>query len=186
MKSIQYLYNHHEIAFLHKDNKVMVNATQMAKIFDKRVENFTRIETTQNFIDECLKNANRRFLRIENKSDLIISKQKSGTFMHRILALKFAAWLNPDFEVWVFSTIDKILYFHFQVMKSATLEKIRIEKEKEQVREELLKKYPEDFSKFLELEGKLTQADRKRINAIKESTMELRLNFDENIQAAIR
>ena len=185
MKSIRYLYNHHEIVFLHKDNKVMVNATQMAKIFEKRVENFTRIESTQNFIDECLKNANRRFLWIENKSDLLISKQKSGTFMHRILALKFAAWLDPNFEVWVFSTIDNILYFHFQEMKSATLEKIRIEKEKEKVREELLGKYPEDFSKFLELEGKLTQADRKRINAIKESTRELRLNFDDNIQGTI-
>jgi hypothetical protein len=45
----------HEIAFLHKDNKLMVNATQMAKIFEKRVENFTRIESTQNFMDGCLK-----------------------------------------------------------------------------------------------------------------------------------
>ena len=71
MKSIQYLYNQHEIAFLHNDNKVMVNATQMAKIFEKRIENFTRIESTQNFIDECLKTLFGFILQIENKSDLI-------------------------------------------------------------------------------------------------------------------
>lgn len=30
--------------------------------------------------------------------------------MHRVLALKFAAWLNPDFELWVYATIDDILF----------------------------------------------------------------------------
>ena len=29
--------------------------------------------------------------------------------MHRILALKFAAWLSPSFELWVYITIDRIL-----------------------------------------------------------------------------
>ncbi len=30
--------------------------------------------------------------------------------MHRVLALKFAAWLNPAFELWVYATIDDILF----------------------------------------------------------------------------
>ena len=34
--------------------------------------------------------------------------------MHRILALKFAAWLNPKFELWVYSTIDELLFGHFK------------------------------------------------------------------------
>ena len=43
--------------------------------------------------------------------------------------------------------------------------------------EELLRKHPKDFNKFLELDGKLTKADRKRIEAIKASTQELKLNL---------
>ncbi|MDR1371256.1 MAG: KilA-N domain-containing protein, partial [Dysgonamonadaceae bacterium] len=46
----------------------------------------------------------------KNDEDLIVSKQKSGTWMHEILALKFAAWLDPDFEVWVYLTIRDILF----------------------------------------------------------------------------
>jgi hypothetical protein len=30
--------------------------------------------------------------------------------MHRKLALKFAAWLNADFELWVFDVIEKIMF----------------------------------------------------------------------------
>jgi phosphatidylserine/phosphatidylglycerophosphate/cardiolipin synthase-like enzyme len=65
------IFNGNEVSFsLDKENNMMVNATEMAK------------------------SGNSRFL----EEDLIVSKQKSGTWMHRILALKFAAWLNPEFN----------------------------------------------------------------------------------------
>lgn len=114
-----YQFEDNEITFtIDKDKNVMVNATEMAKIFDKKVENFTRIEQTQNFIQSCLKFAsidenktpNSVLFDVKCEEDLIVSRQKSGTFMHRVLALKFAAWLSPDFEVWVYSTIDDILF----------------------------------------------------------------------------
>jgi hypothetical protein len=35
------------------------------------------------------------FLQLKSIDDLIVSRQKSGTWMHRVLAIKFAAWLNP-------------------------------------------------------------------------------------------
>jgi hypothetical protein len=41
---------------------------------------------------------------------LYTSKQKTGTWMHEILAMKFAAWLDPDFEVWVYFTVREILF----------------------------------------------------------------------------
>jgi hypothetical protein len=102
--------------------------------------------------------------------------------MHRILALKFAAWLSPKFELWVFFTIDKIIYAQYKNITEATTEKLMIEKERDLMREELLKKHPDDFYKFLELEGKLTKADRKRMKAIRDSTKELKLSlFPEDI-----
>ena len=182
MRSLQFIYNNQSIEFLQGGDKVMVNATQMANIFGKEVTFFLRNNETQRFIDSCLKTENSQFLNVKKREDLVSGKQKSGTYMHRVLALKFAAWLNPDFEVWVFSTIDKILYSYFRDIKDTTVEKLKIEKQRDLMREELLKKHPDDFYKFLELEGRLTQADRKRINAIRASTQMLRLNFYENIQ----
>ena len=182
MRSLQFIYHNHNIEFLQGGDKVMVNATQMAKVFNRRLDHFLKTDNTKAFIRELeftLFGGNSEPLK---RDEIIKSRGQSGTYMHRVLALKFAAWLDPKFEVWVFSVIDKILYSYFQEVKDTTLEKIKIEKEKEQMREEMLQKHPDDFSKFLELEGKLTKADRKRINAIKASTQMLRLNFYDNIQ----
>jgi len=99
----RFIFDDKEIDFEITGSKVMVNATQMAKIFDKRMDNFTRTDETKKFIAECLNNANKRYLNIEKEEDLIVSMQKTGTWMHRILALKFAAWLSPAFEFWIYS-----------------------------------------------------------------------------------
>lgn len=98
------------IAFDLSTPNVMVNATEMGAIFNKLPKDFLRNEDTQKFISECLKKENSPFILVENESDLYVSVQKSGTWMHRILALKFAAWLNPKFELWVYATIDELLF----------------------------------------------------------------------------
>jgi len=145
MEILKFSFNEIEVDFeFGNSSSLMVNATQMAKIFDKRVENFTRIDTTQEFISECLKNANKRFISVETEEDLIVSRQKSGTWMHRILALKFAAWLSPKFELWVYSTIDYILFNHYRML------------------EESLKKSAERKVKIESLETSLTEDERFR------------------------
>jgi hypothetical protein len=50
-------------------------------------------ETTKKFIESCFKKREFPFFNIEKEEDLYVSRQKYGTFMHRIFALKFAAWL---------------------------------------------------------------------------------------------
>jgi phage regulator Rha-like protein len=180
MKSLEYTYNDFHIEFIKKENNVMVNATQMAKAFNKRIDRFLRTDNTKTFIKELeftLFGGNSEYT---GRDEIIKTKGKSGTYMHRVLALKFAAWLSPKFEIWVFSIIDKILYSHFKEIKDATLEKLRLEAESKQIRNELLQKNPDGFSKFLELEGKMTKADRKRIKAIRASAQELRLNLFDN------
>ena len=103
-------FNGKQIEFdLSKEN-IMINATEMAKIFNARMNDFFTNESTKKFIDVCLKNGNYRYLGIEKEADLFTSTQKSGTWMHRVLALKFAAWLDPEFELWVYCTIDKLMF----------------------------------------------------------------------------
>lgn len=177
MEIVQFIYNRQTIDFLQGgDENVMVNATQMARIFNKQVESFIRNEGTQNFISECLKNENSRFLGVKNESDLVDSKQKSGTWMHRILALKFAAWLDTKFELWVFSTIDQLILGHFKEQKEATTEKLKAELELEIKKTELLEKYPE-FIDFLNIEGKISEAEKRRLRAIKASVKQLKLDL---------
>jgi hypothetical protein len=99
MGTLKFVYNDTQVDFLPVGNdSLMIITTQMAKTFKKKIKNFTQTESTQNFISECLNNANRRYLNINDVSDLLDSRQKSGTLMHRILALKFAAWLDPEFD----------------------------------------------------------------------------------------
>ena len=147
---------------LTKDNGMMINATEMAKLFGKKVDNFTRTEQTQDFIKSCLKFANTEenktpksvLFGIKKEEDLIISSQKSGTFMHRVLALKFAAWLNSDFEVWVYSTIEQLL-FGKHVERDKSYERTLIlQKEIDELRDKP-EKTVADFERYIEIEKAL-------------------------------
>ena len=93
MEIVKFMYNDQEVEFLPAGNEnVMVNATQMAKVFGKLVGHFLENESTKKFINSCLNNRNSDYLGVKTREDLVDSKQNSGTWMHRILALKFAAW----------------------------------------------------------------------------------------------
>ncbi|MFZ4549412.1 MAG: KilA-N domain-containing protein, partial [Bacteroidales bacterium] len=74
------------------------------------------------------------------EEDLIVSSQKTGTWMHRILAMKFAAWLSPAFEFWIYSVIDELLFGHYREMEEMLLRSAetrnRIDSLKEQLRED--------------------------------------------------
>ena len=163
---IIYEYNNAKIEFqLNGQKNVKINATQMAKIFGKQVIAFLRNDDTKRFIDECLKSENSHFLNIESREDLISSKQKSGTFMHRVLALKFAAWLNPAFELWVFMMIEKIIFGHFEDHRK------RLENKAENItRIENLEKELSQNKTFIELQGlrkavKKNGADARKADA---------------------
>lgn len=119
-------YNNHKISFqVSEESNGMINASHMAKCFCKRVHNFTKNEKTEEFI-KVLVNRELRLQNSKKSSEKLQSSKKSFeeknirkrvivkkrhgkvtyTWMNYQLALKFAAWLCPEFEVWVY---DKIL-----------------------------------------------------------------------------
>ncbi len=182
------VFEENDITFLlSKDNGMMINATEMAKIFDKKVENFTRIEQTQDFIKSCLKFAaqdENKTLKsvlsdIKNEEDLIISRQKSGTFMHRVLALKFAAWLNPDFEVWVYSTIENLLFGKHVEREHSFERTLTLQKEMS-----ILKGKPvktgDDFERYIEIETLIRREKIVRSSLTKENISEMQ-NLFQNV-----
>ena len=176
-EAIQFIYNDTGVDFRSNGNEdLMVNATQMAKIFGKRIDVFLKTDHANEFINALeLTPFGGRSVPLK-RQDIIKTLNGSYTWMHRILALKFAAWLDPKFEVWVFSTIDKILLGHYRELKEATIEKLQAEKDLADKKEELIKNHP-DLAEIFELELKITAADRKRLKALKASVAQLKLDF---------
>lgn len=173
------IYNETPISFaVEKSNGMMVNATEMAKAFGKQVNEFMSNASTKAFVEEVLKNGNSRFLGIECESDLVDSRQKSGTWMHRILALKFAAWLNPAFELWVYSTIEKILFGKHVEREQSFERTLKLQKELEELKEKPAKT-GEDFERYLDAEKNLKREKMLRKSLTSETVIGMKNLFDE-------
>jgi hypothetical protein len=85
----------------------MWDATSMCKKFDKRINNFLRMQQTKEYLEELKKKHN---FSDEELVKVVQGKGKNqGTWVHRKVALNLAAWLNPAFAVWVFDVIEKLL-----------------------------------------------------------------------------
>jgi hypothetical protein len=146
-----------------KERNVMVNATQMANVFGKKVTHFLENESTENFIFACLNSRNSDFLGVKNREDLVSGKQKSGTWMHRILALKFAAWLNPEFELWIFMTIEQMLFGFAQSQVKSIERTVELQKRILELKEKN-DKSGDDFEEYLQLEDELKGEKSERAN----------------------
>lgn len=174
------VFNENPITFaLDKDNGMMVNATEMAKAFNRDLYQFTKSEDTKRFIEACHKPANAGLLGIVNESDLIISRQKSGTYMHRVLAIKFAAWLSPDFEVWVYSTIERILFGKHAQREQSFERTLKLQKELDFLKSKT-EKTGDDFNRYLNLERGLKHEKAVRKSLTAEAVTEMRSLFEDD------
>lgn len=174
------VFNENSIAFvLDKNNGMMVNATDMAKVFGKKVNHFLENDSTKNFITACLNNRNSGYLSIKSESDLIDARQKSGTWMHRVLAIKFAAWLSPEFEVWVYSTIEKLLFGKHVDREKSFERTVKLQKEVDELKEKA-DKTGDDFERYLDLDRKLKHEKAVRKSLTTESVAEMRSLFEED------
>lgn len=215
MKILEFIYKEKSISFDSvSDEIVMVNATEMSKAFEKRIDNFLRLDSTNEFIEALIESINEEkefppfgvnsgtnnevefppngvnsdtkkevefpHIRVNSKlitkDDILQTRGKNGTWMHRILALEFAGWLDTKFKVWVWKTIDKILLGHYREVKAAVYEKMKAENDRDEMKKRLLKDNPE-FADFLVLEGKISESEAKRQKAIKASMAQFKLEF---------
>lgn len=171
------LFGENPITFgLEKNNGMMINATEMAKAFGRDLYQFTKSDDTRRFIEACLKPANAGLLGIVNEEDLIVSRQKAGTWMHRVLALKFAAWLSPEFELWVYATIEKLLFGRHVEREQSFERTLRIQRELDELKDKQ-EKTGEDFVRYLELERALKHERAVRKSLTSEAVTGMRSLF---------
>ncbi|MFR9542510.1 MAG: KilA-N domain-containing protein [Rikenellaceae bacterium] len=162
MQNVQiFQYNNSPIAFqMGKENR-MVNATQMAKKFNKRTNDWL-----------ATKHAKELIVSLSAKTGipatgLILVNQggnNQGTWMHEDIALIFAQWLSPDFYFWCNDRIKELMRFGLtateeMLLKAATdpgfvlamMEQVQISRQKsielEQRNKSLQAKIDSDASK---------------------------------------
>jgi hypothetical protein len=174
---LKYEWNHELIEFEVIEGRVMVNATQMGNGFDRSPKDFLKTENTQLFIKECLKKENSPFIfgfQEDNYplevADVVHGGRKNGTWMHRILALKFAAWLDPAFELWVYITIDRILFDHYRRMEESLRRSANRQNKIEEIKKEL-----SEIPEFLELQTLELEERQEAYRRSKENRSQLDL-----------
>lgn len=168
-----------EISFLmSKDNNIMVNATEMAKVFGKRIDVFLKADHVNEFISELELTPFGGSSTCLTREEILKNVNGVGTWMHRILALKFAAWLSPKFEVWVYSTIEKLL-FGKHVDREKSLERtlaLKNELHELSLKEE---KTGADFERYLKIDAELKREKAIRTNLTRETVTEMQSLFEE-------
>lgn len=185
MEIINFEYNGQVVEFEPHRSDVMVNATQMAKVFDKDVYQFLRTDNTENFVKAFCQTADLRF---ENEFlpdgklvRVVKGGSNPGTWMDRRVALKFASWLDPFFEVWVYKVIDELLFGEIKVLHESI-----VTSAKTRARIDELKKELNEDERYLEL-AKLEIEDKRlskkraidssrQLNVFKEQFLQEKLN----------
>lgn len=102
-------YNGSSVSFFNGKN-VMVNATEMAKVFGKRTSDWLQNQSTVEFINaitEVRKSVSADFQAVSVVKGGNPNQQ--GTWMHEDVALEFARWLSPAFAIWCNDRIKELL-----------------------------------------------------------------------------
>jgi len=90
-----------------KSNRVMVNATEMAKPFGKLPKDWLSNKSTKEFLSTL--SAVRGIILTDLVEIIQGGNDKQGTWMHEDVALEFARWLSPSFAIWCNDRIKELL-----------------------------------------------------------------------------
>jgi hypothetical protein len=188
METLEYMYRGKIVEFFFQED-IMVNATEMAAVFNskhKRVAEFLRLESTIEWISWLENNAIRanrsgesplRFSgnavlqgEIKHRSvDLVpiltvVRGGESGgaSWMHRLLAIEFAMWLDIDFKGWIILKIDQLLFDY-------SIGKRHIAIRRKDLKEERMKIFSENHNndlvkRILEIDTELDQLKGEELN----------------------
>ncbi len=181
MKTLEYIYQETEIHFLLSDDEnVMINATEMARPFGREVKDFNKLESTNRFIEACLISEENSLIDLKDRSDFLLSVKNQGTYMHRILALKFAAWLDVEFEIWIYARINDILFGNYSIHRQKSIDIIKKKRELRQIEYQIQESSNELASQLLQKQQELKVLENEKAKALKDQTIQYSINFETN------
>ncbi len=103
-------YNGSPITF-QMGEATMMNATQMAKPFGKRVAEWLRLPSTKEFLSVLQPIRKSDSSPMGKSHRLVETINGIGTWMHEDVALEFARWLSPQFAIWCNDRIKELLKY---------------------------------------------------------------------------
>lgn len=152
-------YNGNEVLFDIKDD-VMVNATQLAKIYGKRPNDYLSLPATNQLISAITRKygiAENQLVRTERGG------MAPGTWMHRLIVVDFCQWLDIDLKLWCTEKLDELMQYGMTAtqptleqminnpdlvislatqLKNEREEKARLEQEKKHLEDKTAKQEP--------------------------------------------
>lgn len=115
-------FNGSQIRFEVRDGRVWVNLTDMAQASDKRVHDWSRLDSTVEFISTFSSVAGIPVTETIQGGQ----PELQGTWAIEEVAIKFAAWCSVSFEIWMLTQIKTLM-----TQGSVSLVKPDLEKEKD-------------------------------------------------------
>lgn len=109
MNEITYTYSYQSapVSFCRGD-EVMINATQMARAFKKRPNDYLSLPSTTELLRAITrKSGNSEYQAVKTKPGS--PENGGGTWMIETVALDFAQWLSVDFRLWCNDRIKELL-----------------------------------------------------------------------------
>ena len=118
---INFDYKGNQISFMNGKD-VMVNATQLAKPYNKRPAEYLRLPDTLTLMNAIT----RKYGIVENQlvttskggnvSDMgksHIVENQQGTWIHRLIAIDYCQWLDIDLKLWCTEKLDELARYGF-------------------------------------------------------------------------
>ena len=149
---LNYQYSEKTIEFL-IGNDLMINATEMGTLFNKRPVDFLRLDATTALVEAMKKkqfngfkcedsthlNSVKALFKPENTTQsedgtliyaTIFGREHGGTWMHRWLAMDYAMWLDVDFKLWVLERIDYLFTNYAQAHRKIVIREQKLQKDR--------------------------------------------------------
>jgi len=121
-KMVVFNYEGMPVTFNNGDD-VMVNATEMAKGFGKKVAHWLENDSTSDFLQVLGNQKGRNFDTSDTQLVKIVMGSPAnggGTWMHEDVAMEFARWLDPMFAIWCNAKIKELLIKGFTGVNNET------------------------------------------------------------------
>jgi hypothetical protein len=163
-KALEFIYQDTQIHFLlSKDENVMVNATEMAKAFGKRTKDYLANQSTKDLIIELERTLNS----VQSTNEIVSNRGHVGIYFNQILAIDFATWLDINFKIWIYTTIQEILFGHYKQHWDAHMKQEEAKKRMETLKKNLLNNPTQkDVIAYFEAEREVNEAKSQKQKAI--------------------
>ena len=159
-------YNGNDISFNTGDG-IMVNATEMAKPFGKKPNDWLNNQQTKELIAT-----------LSSKSgipDLDLVKvnyggSNPGTWLHEDLALIFAQWLSPDFYIWCNDRIKELLMKGYVIANPDSFERqnelLDLKSDKLQLQSKINELQEKNMALQSQINGQKLKDEERKVNLL--------------------